>query len=79
LRKCRERFGFACAAVIGAVVFLVTGCRRPVVMGKIAAPPALTGEVQVSSPAPANPPAIMGDIAIVPAPVPNSTNASSGK
>lgn len=79
LRRCRERLGFICAVVIGGLTFLLTGCRRPVVMGRIASPPALTGEVQVSPPAPANPPAIMGDIAIVPAPAPNSTNASSGK
>ena len=70
LRRCRERLRFFGGVVIGAMLFILTGCRRPAVMGKIAAPQRpLTGEVAVAQPAPTNPPPIMGDIAI---PVPSS-------
>jgi hypothetical protein len=63
LRRCRERLRFLGGALAGALVFLLAGCRRPV-MGKIAAPPGKLGEVQVSQPASTNPPPIMGDIAV---------------
>ena len=79
LRRCRERIGWACMAMIGALVFLVTGCRRPVVMGRIAAPRTPTGEVAVVTVPQTDAQAIMGDIAIVPPSVPNSTNASPDK
>ena len=77
LRRCRERFGFAFGVIVAAFMFLLTGCRRPVIMGKIAAPPGKMGEVQVSQPAPTNSPTIMGDIMFVPTSNP-STN-SPGK
>ena len=70
LRRCRERLGFVFGAMVGALMFLFTGCRQPEVvgnpeiMGKIAAPQPLSGMIEISQPAPTSPPPIMGDIAV---------------
>jgi len=79
LRRCREQVSMACAAFIGAMAILLTGCRRPVVMGQIAPPQMLQGEVQVSPSTPPEAPTILGDIAIVPRSVPETNNSASGE
>ena len=70
LRRCRERLGFVFGAMVGALMFLVTGCRQPVavgnpeIMGKIAAPQPLSGMIEISQPAPTDPPPIMGAMVV---------------
>jgi hypothetical protein len=63
-QRLRERLKFFGAMVVATLMFLLTGCRRPVVMGGISAPPGELGEAHISQSAGTNPPPIMGDIAV---------------
>jgi hypothetical protein len=69
LRRCRERLGYVGATLLGVLMFVLTGCRRPEVMGGISAPPGELGKVQISQPAPTNPSPVMGEMGDIAVPV----------